>query len=244
MSLCSSCRGWGGLRTRLTGSAGFARQYRVVGITRRGWGRSSPSPRYEYGSTVLLRDILTVMDSSGSAPPTWRDDLWPPRSDAARRHSTPSGTEPISSTRHRQSLSAGTSPGRIHSPRRKGRVQRPPGRPTEMIARDDALGGREPVSELCATSHFGPDGGRYMGLFPPRTQWEAIPSSARCVSPTPLSPSRCLPSWRPCVMSEIVPRHRPMMNSADSARADRPRRVGAQCELDAARTSLAECGPG
>ena len=32
-----------------------------------------------------------------------------------------------------------------------------------MIARDHALGGREPVSELCATSHFGPDGGRYIG---------------------------------------------------------------------------------
>jgi pimeloyl-ACP methyl ester carboxylesterase len=41
----------------------FARQYRVVGITRRGWGRSSPSPGCEYGSTVLLRDNLAVMDS-------------------------------------------------------------------------------------------------------------------------------------------------------------------------------------
>jgi non-heme chloroperoxidase len=42
----------------------FAEDYRVLGITRRGWGRSSPSPS-GYESTTLVADIVAVMDSLG-----------------------------------------------------------------------------------------------------------------------------------------------------------------------------------
>lgn len=42
----------------------LADKYRVLGITRRGWGRSSPSPS-GYESTTLVADIVAVMDSLG-----------------------------------------------------------------------------------------------------------------------------------------------------------------------------------
>jgi non-heme chloroperoxidase len=42
----------------------FTDRYRVLGITRRGWGRSSPSPS-GYESGTLVGDIVAVMDSLG-----------------------------------------------------------------------------------------------------------------------------------------------------------------------------------
>lgn len=142
----------------------FAGQYRVVGVTRRGWGRSSKSPGYEYGSEVLLRDILAVMDSLGidaSHVAGWSFGGHEATLLAARYPERVLSL--ILLDAYDNSLSAGTFAGSnsLPGPRRSG-PSGPPANLHEMIARDRALGGGEPVSELCATSRFGPDG-RYIG---------------------------------------------------------------------------------
>ena len=142
----------------------FAGQYRVVGVTRRGWGRSSKSPGYEYGSAVLLRDILAVMDSLrvdaahvagwsfGGHEATLLAAQYPERVRSL-----------ILLDAYDNSLSAGTFAGSDSLPGPHGSGPAgPPANLQEMIARDRTLRGREPVSELCATSRFGPDG-RYIG---------------------------------------------------------------------------------
>ena len=142
----------------------FARQYRVVGITRRGWGRSSRSAGYEYGSAVLPRDIVTVMDSLQIAAAHVTG--WSFGGHEATLLAVQYPERVLSLTlldSYDNSLSAGTF-ARSDSlpPLRASGPTGPPADLEEAIARDRALGGREPVSELCATSRFGPDG-RYLG---------------------------------------------------------------------------------
>jgi non-heme chloroperoxidase len=141
----------------------FARQYRVVGITRRGWGRSSRSPGYEYGSAVLLRDILTVMDSVQI--PAAHVVGWSFGGHEATLLAAQYPERVLSLTlldSYDNSLSAGTfARSDSLSPPLEARPA-PPASLKEAIDRDRALGGREPVTELCATSRFAPDG-RYIG---------------------------------------------------------------------------------
>lgn len=142
----------------------FADRYRVVGITRRGWGRSSTSPGYEYSSAVLIADIVAVMDSL--TIPAAHVVGWSFGGDEATLLATRYPDRVLSLTlldSYDNSLSTGTFAGSdsIDPPR----PPRPPVLPSsleEMITQDRALGGREPVSELCATSRFAPDG-RYLG---------------------------------------------------------------------------------
>jgi pimeloyl-ACP methyl ester carboxylesterase len=142
----------------------FGGQYRVVGVTRRGWGRSSKSPRDEYDSDVLLRDILIVMDSLGieaAHMAGWSFGGHEATLFAARYPERARSLILLDS--YDNSLSAGTFAGSDSLPGPGGSgPSAPPTNLHEMIARDRALGGRQPVSELCATSRFGPDG-RYLG---------------------------------------------------------------------------------
>jgi non-heme chloroperoxidase len=142
----------------------FADRYRVVGITRRGWGRSSRSPGYEYGSAVLVGDILAVMDSL--AIPAAHVVGWSYGGDEATLLAVQHPNQVLSLTlldSYDNSLSAGTFAGSDSLPGPQGSSPAgPPANLTEMIDRDRALGGREPVTELCATSRFGSDG-RYLG---------------------------------------------------------------------------------
>jgi pimeloyl-ACP methyl ester carboxylesterase len=141
----------------------FADQYRVVGITRRGWGRSSQSPGYEYGSAVLVGDVLAVMDSF--AIPAAHVVGWSYGGNEATLLAVQYPERVLSLTlleSYDNSLSAGTfAESDSLSPPLESRPS-PPASLKEAIARDRALGGREPVTELCATSRFAPDG-RYIG---------------------------------------------------------------------------------
>ncbi len=221
----------------------FAKQYRVVGITRRGWGRSSPSPGYEYGSAVLLRDILTVMDSLriGAAHVAG----WSFGGHEATLLAAQYPERVLSLTlldSYDNSLSAGTFAGSdsLPSPQGPGPTD-PPADLTEMIARDQALGVRQPVSELCATSRFGPDG-RYIGPVSSSdsvggyTLFGAMRLSYSAVTQPVLAILTTMRDVRD-LFPDIA-----MMNSADSARAT----VLAETvkrELDAARARLRRALP-
>ena len=141
----------------------FADRYRVVGITRRGWGRSSRSPGYEYGSAVLMADILAVMDSLAMPAAHLVGSSY--GGDEATLLAVQYPERVLSLTlleSYDNSLSAGTfAESDSLSPPLESRAA-PPASLKEAIDRDRALGGREPVTELCATSRFAPDG-RYIG---------------------------------------------------------------------------------
>jgi non-heme chloroperoxidase len=142
----------------------FADRYRVVGITRRGRGRSSRSPGYEYGSAVLVGDILAVMDSL--AMPAAHVVGWSYGGNEATLLAVQHPERVLSVTlldSYDNSLAAGTFAGSDSLPGPTGSTpDGPPADLQEMIDRDRALGGRTPVTELCATSRFAPDG-RYLG---------------------------------------------------------------------------------
>jgi non-heme chloroperoxidase len=142
----------------------FADRYRVVGITRRGRGRSSRSPGYEYGSAVLVGDIAAVMDSL--AMPAAHVVGWSYGGNEATLLAVQHPERVLSVTlldSYDNSLAARTFARSDSLPGPTGSIPpRPPANLREMIDRDRALGGREPVTELCATSRFAPDG-RYLG---------------------------------------------------------------------------------
>ena len=142
----------------------FADRYRVVGITRRGWGRSSRSPGYEYGSGVLVGDIVAVMDSLDM--PAAHVVGWSYGGNEATLLAVQHPERVLSVTlldSYDNSLAAGTFAESDSLPGPAGSTSDgPPGTLQEMIDRDRALGGRTPVTELCATSRFAPDG-RYLG---------------------------------------------------------------------------------
>jgi hypothetical protein len=150
-----------------------------------------------------------------------------PRSDAARGAQYPARVLSLTLLdSYDNSLSAGTFAGSdsLPSPQGPGPTD-PPADLTEMIARDHALGGREPVSELCATSRFGPDG-RYIGPVSSSdsvggyTLFGAMRLSYSAVTQPVLAILATMRDVRD-LFPDIA-----MMNSADSAR-DRPRRDGA-----------------
>ena len=142
----------------------FANRFRVLGITRRGWGRSSVSPDYDYGSAVLIADIIAVMDSLAIPAAHVLGSSF--GGDEATLLAVRYPERVLSLTlldSYDNSLSAGTF-ARSDSldPPRPPNPPEPPSNLKEMIAQDRSLGGREPVTELCATSRFAPDG-RYLG---------------------------------------------------------------------------------
>jgi pimeloyl-ACP methyl ester carboxylesterase len=142
----------------------FADRYRVVGITRRGWGRSSRSPGYEYGSAVLLADILAVMDSLAIPAAHVVGSSY--GGDEATLLAVDYPERVLSLTlleSYDNSLSAGTFAGSDSLPApHESKPPSPPATLNDVIDRDRAAGGRTPVTELCATSRFTPDG-RYIG---------------------------------------------------------------------------------
>jgi pimeloyl-ACP methyl ester carboxylesterase len=142
----------------------FADRYRALGITRRGWGRSSRSPGYEYGSAVLIADILAVMDSLAIPAAHLVGSSY--GGDEATLLAVKYPERVLSLTlldSYDNSLSAGTfAQSDSLEPPRPPRPPVPPSNLEEMIAQHRAAGGREPVTELCATSRFAPDG-RYLG---------------------------------------------------------------------------------
>jgi pimeloyl-ACP methyl ester carboxylesterase len=140
----------------------LADRYRTVGITRRGWGRSSHGWRIGYDSPRLIADILAVMDSL--ALPAAHIVGW-------------------SYGGHEAVLLAAEHPGRVLSVILLDSYDNSPAAGTfaasdtlsgpdqplpsptslrEMIERQRALGFPDPISEVCATSRFSSDG-RYIG---------------------------------------------------------------------------------
>lgn len=142
----------------------FADRYRVVGITRRGWGRSSPSPGYEYGSAVLVGDILAVMDSLAIPAAHVAGSSFGGHEATLLAVQHPERVLSLTLLdSYDNSLSAGTfARSDSLSPPHESRPPAPPASLKEAIDRDRALGRREPVTELCATSRFTPEG-RYIG---------------------------------------------------------------------------------
>jgi non-heme chloroperoxidase len=142
----------------------FADRYRVAGMTRRGWGRSSRSPGYEYGSAVLVGDIVAVMDSLAMPAAHVVGSSFGGNEATLVAVQHPERVLSVTLLdSYDNSLAAGTFAGSDSLPSPTGST--PPGPPAnlrEMIDRDRALGGRQPVTELCATSRFAPDG-RYLG---------------------------------------------------------------------------------
>jgi pimeloyl-ACP methyl ester carboxylesterase len=221
----------------------FARQYRVVGITRRGWGRSSPSPGYQYGSAVLLKDILTVMDSLqvGAAHVAG----WSFGGHEATLLAAQYPERVLSLTlldAYDNSLSAGTfaESDSLPAPRSSAPTG-PPADLQEMIARDRALGGREPVSELCATSRFGPNGS-YLGPVSSSdsvggyTLFGAMRLSLSAVTPPVLAILATMRDVRDMFPDVAT------MDSADAARATVLAET-VQRELDMARARLRRALP-
>jgi non-heme chloroperoxidase len=142
----------------------FADRYRVVGITRRGWGRSSRSPRYEYGSAVLMADILVVMDSLAIPAAHVVGSSYGGHEATLLAVQYPERVLSLTLLEsYDNSLLAATFAGSDSlPPPHESRPPAPPGSLKEAIDRGRALGGGEPVTELCATSRFTPDG-RYIG---------------------------------------------------------------------------------
>jgi non-heme chloroperoxidase len=220
----------------------FVDRYRVVGITRRGWGRSSRSPRYEYGSSVLVADILAVMDSLAIPAAHVVGSSFGGHEAALLAVQYPERVLSLTLLdSYDNSLSAGTFAGSDSLPApHESRPPTPPASLKEMIERDRALGGREPVTELCATSRFTPDG-RYIG-----------PVSSDSVGGYTLLGAMRLPCsaiTRPVLAIYATMRDaRDMfpdmatMNTADRARAT-VLAVTVQREIDAARVRLRRALP-
>jgi non-heme chloroperoxidase len=141
----------------------FADRYRVVGITRRGWGRSS-QPAGGYDSATLVADIVAVMDSLGvpsahvvgwsygGNEAVWLAVRHPERVRSvtlldAYDNSSVAGTFAVSDT-----LAGPTSP--------------PPPTPATLEealeAERSSEAGGNPLTEICATRRFSPSG-RYLG---------------------------------------------------------------------------------
>jgi non-heme chloroperoxidase len=142
----------------------FADRYRVLGITRRGRGRSSRSPGYAYGSSVLVGDILAVMDSLGIA--AVHVVGWSYGGNEATVLASEHPERVLSVTlldSYDNSLAAGTFAGSESLPAPAGSISESlPASLHEMIERERGHGWRTPVTEICATSRFGRDG-RYLG---------------------------------------------------------------------------------
>jgi pimeloyl-ACP methyl ester carboxylesterase len=89
--------------------------------------------------------------------------VWRQRSDAAGSEHPERVLSVTLLDSYDNSLAAGTFAGSDSLPGPTGSTpDGPPADLQEMIDRDRALGGRTPVTELCATSRFAPDG-RYLG---------------------------------------------------------------------------------
>ena len=142
----------------------FADRYRVVGITRRGWGRSSRSPGYAFGSAVLVGDIVTVLDSLGISAVHVAG--WSYGGNEATWLAVQHPERVLSVTlldSYDNSLAAGTFAGSDTLPGPTGSMPvGPPANLHEMIDWERNRGWRKPVTEICATSRFARDG-RYLG---------------------------------------------------------------------------------
>jgi pimeloyl-ACP methyl ester carboxylesterase len=141
----------------------FADRYRVLGITRRGWGRSSRSPGYAYGSDVLVGDIVAVLDSLGI--PAAHIVGWSYGGNEAVLLAVRHAERVLSVTlldSYDNSLPAGTFTESDSLAGPGFTTRAPPATLTEVIARDRELATRDPVTELCSTSRFAADG-RYLG---------------------------------------------------------------------------------
>jgi pimeloyl-ACP methyl ester carboxylesterase len=141
----------------------FADRYRVLGITRRGWGRSS-QPSDGYDSSTLVGDIVAVMDSLripaahvagwsfGGNEATW----------LAVRHPERVRSVTLLDS-YDNSLLAGTFAG---SDTMSWPESPPPVRPKTLQdvleAERASPDGGNPLSEICATGRFSPEG-RYLG---------------------------------------------------------------------------------
>ena len=140
----------------------FADQYRVVGITRRGWGRSSHTLRLPYDSAHLVEDILAIMDSL--AMPAAHLVGWSYGGDEAVLMASQHPDRVLSVTlldSYDNSPAAQTFATSDSLPAPK-EDSRPPRSLAELIQRQRALGYPDPISEVCATSRFASNG-RYIG---------------------------------------------------------------------------------
>jgi non-heme chloroperoxidase len=141
----------------------FADQYRVVGITRRGWGRSSHTLALSYDSAHLVEDILTVMDSL--ALPAAHLVGWSYGGDEAMLLATQHPDRVLSVTlldSYDNSPAAQTFAISDSLPVPKELSPRRPKDLVEVMQRQRVLGFPDPVSEVCATSRF-TTAGRYVG---------------------------------------------------------------------------------
>lgn len=141
----------------------FADRYRVVGVTRRGWGRSSHASLLGYDSARLVGDILAVMDSL--ALPAAHVVGWSYGGDEAVLLAADHPDRVLSVTlldSYDNSLAAGTF---VTSDSLPGPNEPSPPSPAslqEMVERQRRLGFPDPITEVCATSRFASNG-RYLG---------------------------------------------------------------------------------
>lgn len=141
----------------------FTDRYRAIGITRRGWGRSSHAALLDYDSRRLISDIVAVMDSL--AVPTAHMVGWSFGGHEAVLLAAEHPERVLSVTlldSYDNSLAAGTFVTSDTLPGPDQPPSPPPADLREMLERRRALGFPDPVGELCATSRFAPDG-TYIG---------------------------------------------------------------------------------
>lgn len=142
----------------------FADRYRVLGITPRGWGRSSTSPGYDYRSSILVGDIAAVMDSLDI--PAAHVVGWSFGGDEATLLAARYPTRVLTLTlldSYDNSLAAATfAASDSLEPPLPPKPRDPRTTLSQILAQDRAAGGRTPVTDLCATSRFAADG-RYLG---------------------------------------------------------------------------------
>jgi pimeloyl-ACP methyl ester carboxylesterase len=162
----------------------FTDRYRVIGITRRGWGRSSHAALLDYDSRRLILDIVAVMDSL--AVPAAHVVGWSFGGHEAVLLAAEHPERVLSVTlldSYDNSLAAGTF---ATSDTLPGPDQPPSAPPTtlrEMVERRRARGFPDPVSELCVTSALRPTAG--ISAPSARIRWEATRYWEQHGSPTP-----------------------------------------------------------
>jgi pimeloyl-ACP methyl ester carboxylesterase len=141
----------------------FADRYRVIGVTRRGWGRSSHAAPPGYDSARLVEDIVAVLDSL--ALPAAHVVGWSFGGHEAVLLAARHPERVLSVTlldSYDNSPASGTFATSDTLPGPDQPPAPPPATLSEMLQRQRALGYPNPVGELCATSRFAPDG-RYLG---------------------------------------------------------------------------------
>lgn len=141
----------------------FTDRYRAIGITRRGWGRSSHDALLGYDSRRLIGDIVAVMDSL--AVPAAHVVGWSFGGHEAVLLAAEHPERVLSVTlldSYDNSLAAGTFATSDTLPGPDLPPSAPPATLGEMVERQRALRVPDPITELCATSRFASDG-RYLG---------------------------------------------------------------------------------